>query len=37
MQTAAKEALDLSNEPESVRRLYGIGDPVTDSYGRSAA
>jgi hypothetical protein len=34
MQTAAKEALDLSGEPESVRRLYGIGEPATDSYGR---
>jgi hypothetical protein len=34
MQTAAREALDLSKEPESIRRLYGIGEPMTDSYGR---
>jgi hypothetical protein len=33
MQTAAKEALDLSREPETIRRLYGLDDPVTRSYG----
>ncbi len=34
MQTAAKEALDLSKEPASVRRLYGVDEPLTDSYAR---
>jgi hypothetical protein len=33
MQTAALEALDISREPEAVRRLYGIDDPVTQDYG----
>jgi hypothetical protein len=33
MQTAAKEALDISREPESIQRLYGIDDPQTRSYG----
>ncbi len=33
MQTAAREALDISKEPEAVRRLYGIDDPVTQDYG----
>src|SRR5262249_3041817 len=33
MQTAAREALDVSKEPESVRRLYGVDDPVTQDYG----
>jgi hypothetical protein len=34
MQTAAKEALDISKEPESIRQMYGVGDPITDSYAR---
>ena len=34
MQTSAKEALDISGESEATRKLYGIGDPVTDDYGR---
>jgi hypothetical protein len=33
MQTAAKEALDISQEPASIRKLYGIDDPPTSSYG----
>jgi hypothetical protein len=33
MQTAAKEALDISNEPAYIQKLYGIDDPVTRDYG----
>lgn len=33
MQTAAKEALDISREPASIHRLYGIDQEVTRSYG----
>ncbi len=33
MQVAAKEALDISRESETVHRLYGIDDPVTRDYG----
>ncbi len=33
MQTAAKEALDLSRESAATRRLYGLDDPVTREYG----
>jgi hypothetical protein len=33
MQTAAREALDVSREPEAVRRMYGIDDPLMRSYG----
>ncbi|MBX3742483.1 MAG: DUF1501 domain-containing protein [Akkermansiaceae bacterium] len=33
MQTSAKEALDISNEPEHIKKLYGIDDPVTRDYG----
>ncbi len=33
MQTAAKEALDLSRESEMTKRLYGLDDPVTREYG----
>lgn len=32
MQTAAKEALDISNEPEHVKKLYGVDNPVTRDY-----
>jgi hypothetical protein len=32
MQTAAKEALDISNEPESVKKLYGVDNPTTRDY-----
>ena len=33
MQTAAKEALDISNEPDSIKKLYGVDDPKTRDYG----
>jgi hypothetical protein len=33
MQTAAKEALDISREPASIHALYGIDQPNTRSYG----
>ena len=33
MQTAAKEALDVSREPEPIRRMYGLDDPLTRPYG----
>ncbi len=33
MQTAAKEAMDISKESESVHKLYGIDNPVTKDYG----
>jgi hypothetical protein len=33
MQTAAKEALDIRSEPESIRRLYGLDQDHTREYG----
>jgi uncharacterized protein (DUF1501 family) len=33
MQTAAKEAFDVSRETEATRRLYGVDDPVTRNFG----
>ncbi|HKI32039.1 MAG TPA: DUF1501 domain-containing protein [Gemmataceae bacterium] len=33
MQTAAKEALDLSRESAATRKLYGLDDPLTRDYG----
>jgi hypothetical protein len=33
MQTAAKEALDLSGESEATRKLYGLDEPDTAEYG----
>src|SRR5947209_12744076 len=33
MQTAAKEALDVSTEPASIRRLYGLDQDHTREYG----
>jgi hypothetical protein len=33
MQTAAREALDLSQETEETRRLYGLDDPATEDFG----
>lgn len=33
MQTAAKEALDLSKESAATKKLYGIDDPATQDYG----
>jgi len=32
MQTAAKEALDISNEPEHIKKLYGVDEPKTRDY-----
>lgn len=34
MQTEAPEVFDLSNEPKETLDLYGVGDPLTDDYGR---
>ena len=34
MQLSAHEALDLSQETEQTQKMYGIGQGVTDSYGR---
>ncbi len=33
MQTSAKEALDIAQEPEHIQRLYGIDQDATRSYG----
>ncbi len=33
MQTAAKEALDVSQESAATHRLYGLDDPATKEYG----
>jgi hypothetical protein len=33
MQTAAKEALDISGEPEHIKRLYGLDQDATREYG----
>ena len=33
MQTAAKEALDISGESEATKKLYGLDDPITREYG----
>src|SRR3989442_13207667 len=32
MQTAAKEALDLTGESEATKKLYGLDEPVTREY-----
>lgn len=34
MQIAASDALDLSQETEATQQMYGIGQSVTESYGR---
>jgi len=34
MQTTMPELLDLSNESEATKRMYGIGDDSTDKFGR---
>lgn len=34
MQTEAPEIFDVSNEPQHIRDLYGVGNPQTDDYGR---
>jgi len=33
MQTAAKEALDISSEPQYIRQLYGLDEDATREYG----
>lgn len=33
MQTAAKEALDISGESEATKKLYGLDNPTTAEYG----
>jgi hypothetical protein len=33
MQTAAKDALDISSESEATKNLYGLDDPATAEYG----
>lgn len=32
MQTAAKEALNISNEPAHIKKLYGVDNPITRDY-----
>lgn len=34
MQSAAPEAVDLGKESAATRKLYGIGEPATDDFGR---
>jgi hypothetical protein len=34
MQTAAPQAFDIAGESEATRRLYGVGEPVTDHFGK---
>jgi hypothetical protein len=34
MQLSAPEAFDISREPESVRKAYGLDQPVTEDFGR---
>lgn len=34
MQSTAPEAVDLSSESDATRKLYGIGEPLTDDFGR---
>jgi len=34
MQLAAPEAFDLSREPETLHKSYGLDDPVTEDFGR---
>ncbi|MBM4000948.1 MAG: DUF1501 domain-containing protein [Planctomycetes bacterium] len=34
MQSAAPEAIDLNAEPESIHRLYGVGEPRCDHFAR---
>ncbi len=34
MQSAAPEAVDIEKESEATKRLYGIGEPFTDDFGR---
>lgn len=34
MQTQAPELIDLSREPQSTTKLYGLDDPITEPFGR---
>ena len=34
MQTAAPELVDISNEPQHIRELYGLDNPTTAGFGR---
>jgi len=34
MQTAAPQVMDIDNEPESTRKMYGVGDPRCDHFAR---
>ena len=34
MQTAAPEAFDINNESEATKKLYGVGEPVTDIFAK---
>ncbi|HYP13040.1 MAG TPA: DUF1501 domain-containing protein [Bryobacteraceae bacterium] len=34
MQSDAPDAVDLSKESEATKKLYGIGEPLTDDFGR---
>ncbi|MFT4689177.1 MAG: DUF1501 domain-containing protein [Verrucomicrobiia bacterium] len=34
MQSAAPPVIDIDDEPEHVKQLYGIGEKATDNYGR---
>lgn len=34
MQLSAPEAVDFSNEPDSVKRIYGLGEKETDEFGK---
>ena len=36
MQTHAPDAIDISKESEATRKLYGVGEPPTDYFGRQA-
>src|SRR5437879_13400658 len=35
MQLSAPEAVEVSNETEATRRLYGLDDPATEDFGRN--
>src|SRR5260370_38413014 len=34
MQSSAPEAVDLGKETDATKKLYGIGEPLTDDFGR---
>jgi len=34
MQATAPEAVDINKESEATRKLYGLGEPLTDDFGR---